>query len=284
MGSEMCIRDSFFIRALLAGIGVALVAGPLGCFVVWRRMAYFGDTLSHAALLGVALALLFEVNVTLAVFVVSVGVSMSLLLLQKRAPLSADALLGLLSHSALALGLVLLAFLTWLRFDLMGLLFGDILSVSKVDVGIIWAGGALVLAILAKIWRPLFAGTVNRELAVAEGMPYERANIIFMLLLAAVIAISIKIVGVLLITAMLIIPAAAARRFALGPEQMVLIAMVIGALSVIAGLYGSWEWDTPTGPSIVVASLLGFIIAMTPFANIMKKKNDEARTKRTGAK
>ena len=276
--------DDFFIRALLAGIGVALVAGPLGCFVVWRRMAYFGDTLSHAALLGVALALLFEVNVTLAVFVVSVGVSMSLLLLQKRAPLSADALLGLLSHSALALGLVLLAFLTWLRFDLMGLLFGDILSVSKMDVGIIWVGGAMVLAILAKIWRPLFAGTVNRELAVAEGMPYERANIIFMLLLAAVIAISIKIVGVLLITAMLIIPAAAARRFALGPEQMAIIAMAIGALSVIAGLYGSWEWDTPTGPSIVVASLLGFIIAMTPFANIMKKKNDVARTKSTGVK
>ncbi|MEP3231858.1 MAG: metal ABC transporter permease [Hyphomicrobiales bacterium] len=276
--------DDFFIRALLAGIGVALVAGPLGCFVVWRRMAYFGDTLSHAALLGVALALLFEVNVTLAVFVVSVGVSMSLLLLQKRAPLSADALLGLLSHSALALGLVLLAFLTWLRFDLMGLLFGDILSVSKMDVGIIWAGGAAVLVILAKIWRPLFAGTVNRELAVAEGMPYERANIIFMLLLAAVIAISIKIVGVLLITAMLIIPAAAARRFALGPEQMVIIAMIIGALSVIAGLYGSWEWDTPTGPSIVVASLLGFIIAMTPFANIMKKKNHVAKTKSTGVK
>lgn len=276
--------DDFFIRALLAGIGVALVVGPLGCFVVWRRMAYFGDTLSHAALLGVALALLFEVNVTFAVFVVSVGVSMSLLLLQKRAPLSADALLGLLSHSALALGLVLLAFLTWLRFDLMGLLFGDILSVSKMDVAIIWAGGAVVLAILAKIWRPLFAGTVNRELAVAEGMPYERANIIFMLLLAGVIAISIKIVGVLLITAMLIIPAAAARRFALGPEQMVVIAMVIGVLSVIAGLFGSWEWDTPTGPSIVVASLLGFIIAMTPFANIMKKNHDAAKTKGTGAK
>ena len=238
--------DDFFIRALLAGIGVALVVGPLGCFVVWRRMAYFGDTLSHAALLGVALALLFEVNVTLAVFVVSVGVSMSLLLLQKRAPLSADALLGLLSHSALALGLVLLAFLTWLRFDLMGLLFGDILSVSKMDIGIIWIGGMAVLAILAKIWRPLFAGTVNRELAVAEGMPYERANIIFMLLLAAVIAISIKIVGVLLITAMLIIPAAAARRFALGPEQMVLIAMVIGALSVIAGLYGCLLYTSPS--------------------------------------
>ena len=276
--------DDFFMRALFAGVGVALVVGPLGCFVVWRRMAYFGDTLSHAALLGVAVALLLEVNVTLAVFVVSVVVSMSLLLLQKRAPLSADALLGLLSHSALALGLVLLAFLTWIRFDLTGLLFGDILSVSKADVGIIWGGGALVLAILAVIWRPLFAGTVNQELAVAEGMSYERANIVFLLLLAAVIAISIKIVGVLLITAMLIIPAAAARRFALGPEQMVIYAMILGALSVMAGLAGSWQWDTPTGPSIVVASLLSFIIAMTPFANIMKKKNDAAMVESKGTK
>ena len=276
--------DDFFMRALFAVVGVALVVGPLGCFVMWRRMAYFGDTLSHAALLGVAVALLLEVNVTLAVFVVSVVVSMSLLLLQKRAPLSADALLGLLSHSALALGLVLLAFLTWIRFDLTGLLFGDILSVSKADVGIIWGGGALVLAILAVIWRPLFAGTVNQELAVAEGMSYERANIVFLLLLAAVIAISIKIVGVLLITAMLIIPAAAARRFALGPEQMVIYAMILGALSVMAGLAGSWQWDTPTGPSIVVASLLSFIIAMTPFANIMKKKNDAAMVESKGTK
>ena len=276
--------DDFFMRALFAVVGVALVVGPLGCFVVWRRMAYFGDTLSHAALLGVAVALLLEVNVTLAVFVVSVVVSMSLLLLQKRAPLSADALLGLLSHSALALGLVLLAFLTWIRFDLTGLLFGDILSVSKADVGIIWGGGALVLAILAVIWRPLFAGTVNQELAVAEGMSYERANIVFLLLLAAVIAISIKIVGVLLITAMLIIPAAAARRFALGPEQMVIYAMILGALSVMAGLAGSWQWDTPTGPSIVVASLLSFIIAMTPIANIMKKKNGAANVESKGTK
>ena len=256
--------DDFFTRAILAGIGVALVTGPLGCFIVWRRLAYFGDTLSHAALLGVALAFLFEVNITLAVFGVSACVSIALLLLQKRATLSADALLGLLAHSALALGLVALAFMTWIRMDLMGFLFGDILAVSKTDIAVIWLGGVVVLAILAAIWRPLFAATVNLELAEAEGMNPERANIIFMLLMAAVIAISMKIVGVLLITAMLIIPAAAARRFATGPEQMAVLAAVIGAVAVIGGLFGSLEWDTPAGPSIVVAALCLFVLSILP--------------------
>ena len=256
--------DDFFTRAIIAGIGVALVAGPLGCFIVWRRLAYFGDTLSHAALLGVALALLFEVNITLAVFSVSACISIALLLLQKRATLSSDALLGLLSHSALALGLVVLAFMTWVRMDLMGLLFGDILAVSQADIAIIWLGGVVVLIILAVIWRPLFAATVNRELAEAEGMNPERANIIFMLLMAAVIAIAMKVVGVLLITAMLIIPVASARRFSSGPEQMAIFAASIGAVSVVGGLFGSLEWDTPAGPSIVVAAMGLFILSLLP--------------------
>lgn len=256
--------DDFFTRAIMAGIGVALVAGPLGCFIVWRRLAYFGDTLSHAALLGVALAFLFEINITVAVFAVSACVSIALLLLQKRATLSSDALLGLLAHASLAVGLVVLAFMTWIRVDLMGFLFGDILAVSKSDIAVIWLGGALVLAILIFIWRPLFAATVNLELAQAENMHPERANIIFMLLMAAVIAISMKIVGVLLITAMLIIPAAAARRFATGPEHMAVLAAVIGAASVLAGLFGSLEWDTPAGPSIVVAAMFLFIVSIIP--------------------
>ena len=258
--------DDFFTRAILAGTGVALVAGPLGCFIVWRRLAYFGDTLSHAALLGVALALLFEVNITLAVFVVSAGVSLALLLLRRHASLSADALLGLLAHATLALGLVVLAFMTWIRIDLMGFLFGDILAVSNLDIAIIWVGGAACLAVLAMIWRPLFAATVSQELAEAEGMKPERANIIFMLLMAAVIAISMKIVGVLLITALLIIPAAAARRFASGPEQMALLAALIGVVAVLGGLFGSLEWDTPTGPSIVVAASLLFLLSVLPLS------------------
>jgi zinc transport system permease protein len=153
--------DDFFIRAVIGGIGVAVIAGPLGCFIIWRKMAYFGDTLSHSALLGVALGLMLELNITLAVFIVSSVVALLLVLLQRRANLSSDALLGLLAHSALAIGLVVLAFMTWVRVDLMGFLFGDILSISTFDVALIWGGGLFVLTVLAKIWHPLFAATVS---------------------------------------------------------------------------------------------------------------------------
>lgn len=254
--------DDFFTRAMIAGIGVALVAGPLGCFIVWRRLAYFGDTLSHAALLGVAMALLMEMNITLAVFIVAALVAVSLLLLQRNAGLSSDSLLGLLAHSALALGLVVLAFMTWVRVDLMGFLFGDILAVSVVDIVTIYGGGVFILAILAIIWHPLFAVTVNRELAEAEGARPDVVNTIFMFLMAAVIAISMKIVGALLITALLIIPAATARRYAAGPEQMAVLAAVIGAVAVVAGLSSSLTWDTPSGPSIVVAAASLFAISL----------------------
>ena len=256
--------DDFFIRAVIGGIGVALVAGPVGGFIIWRRLAYFGDTLSHSALLGVAMALLLETNVTIAVFLVSVVASLLLLVLQRRAALSSDALLGLLAHSTLAVGLVVLAFMTWVRVDLMGFLFGDILAMTKIDLAVIWGGGAAVLAVLRHIWRPLFAATVNHDLATAEGMRPDLMNIIFMILVAAVIAVSMKLVGVLLITALLIIPAATARRFSASPEQMAVIAALVGMASVWIGLEGSLKWDTPAGPSIVVAALICFVISIFP--------------------
>jgi zinc transport system permease protein len=266
--------DDFFTRALVAGIGVALVAGPLGCFIVWRRMAYFGDTLSHSALLGVALGLLFQTNITLSVFVVSAAVAVVLLIFQRRSSLSSDALLGLLSHSTLALGLVCLAFMTWIRVDLMGFLFGDILAVSMLDIIIVYGGGLTILIILAFIWRSLFAATVSRELAEAEGLNPNRTDLIFMLLTATVIAIAMKIVGVLLITALLIIPAATARRYARGPEQMAVLASVVGVTSVGAGLFGSLEWDTPSGPSIVVAAMALFIISLLPLSNLFRNRSE----------
>ncbi len=192
-------------------------------------------------------------------------------MLQRRASLSSDALLGLLAHSALALGLMALAFMSWVRIDLMGFLFGDILAVSVADIVAIYAGGALVLAVLASIWTPLFAATISRELAEAEGLKPDRANLVFMILLATVIAISMKIVGVLLITAMLIIPAATARRLAGGPEQMAVIAALVGVVAVVAGLFGSLEWDTPSGPSIVVAALALFLLSLSPAVEALKR-------------
>ena len=265
--------DDCFIRAVIGGIGVAVLAGPLGCFIVWRRLAYFGDTLSHSALLGVAMALLLELNITFTVFIISVIVAMLLLLLQRQAQLSSDALLGLLAHATLAVGLVVLAFMTWVRVDLMGFLFGDILAINTTDIVIIWIGGLAVLAALALIWKSLFAATVNYEIAVAEGLKPDRANFFFMVLMAAVIAISMKIVGVLLITALLIIPAATARRFAISPEMMAIVASMIGAASVWIGLEGSLRWDTPAGPSIVVAALLSFILSLLPVQRLFKRSN-----------
>ena len=195
--------DDFFIRAIFAGIGIAFVTGPLGCFVVWRRLSYFGDTLAHSALLGVTIAYSLDFNIAVSIFFISSAIALILIQLQRKTNLPSDALLGLLAHSSLAVGLVVIGFLTFIRFDIMGLLFGDILAVNKKDLFIIWFGGALILIVLKLIWKPLFASTVNYELAEAEGLNPDKAKAIFTVLLAALIAISIKLVGVLLILSLI---------------------------------------------------------------------------------
>ena len=263
----------FFSRALIAGIGLAAVTGPLGCFVVWRRMAYFGDTMAHSALLGVALSILLSLNMALGVFVVAAMVAGALLLLERQNSLSTDALLGILSHSTLAVGLVLVGFLTTVRIDLMGFLFGDLLAVSVGDIALIYGGGAAIIAVLLLGWRPLLAATVSPELAEAEGLRPGVSRVILMLLMASVIAIAMKLVGVLLITSLLIIPAATARRLSATPEAMAAIAAVLGALAVIGGLFGSRTWDTASGPSIVVAALVIFILSLAvPTARFFGRK------------
>ena len=263
--------DDFFIRALIAGLGVAIVTGPLGCFTIWRRLSFFGDTLAHSALLGVTLALSIEMNISFAVFLISAVVAIFLINLQRLTNLPGDALLGLLAHSTLALGLVTISFLSFIRFDIMGLLFGDILSVNNLDILIIWLGGAIILITLKIIWKPLFASTVNYDLAQAEGMNPDRVNIIFTLLMAAIIAISIKMVGLLLITGMLIMPAAMARNLSDNPIMMVFIATVGGMLSVLLGLFASLEFNSPSGPSIIVAALSLFLLSLINLKRIKIK-------------
>ena len=254
----------FLLNALLAGLSLALVAGPLGSFVVWRRMAYFGDTLAHAALLGVALGFLLDVSQTLAVTVGCIILAVLLVTLQQRQPLAADTLLGILAHSTLSLGLVAISFMHEVRVDLMAYLFGDLLAVGGRDLLWIAGGSALVLGLLAWLWRPLLALTVHEELAKVEGLPVGALRLALMLLIAVVIAVAMKIVGVLLITSLLIIPAAAAQRHARSPEQMAGGASAIGLLAVCGGLALSWFRDTPAGPSIVVSAaglfLLSFLL------------------------
>ncbi len=267
------MMELFLWRALAGGIGVALVAGPLGCLVVWRRMAYFGDALAHGALLGVALGLALDLNANIAVLAVFILFSALLAWMQTRQRLATDTLLGILAHAALSAGLIGASFQDALRVDLLGYLFGDILAITWGDLGWIYGGGGAVLVALVALWPKLLALTVHEELAKAEGLPVARLRLTQMLLMALVIVLAMKVVGVLLITALLIIPAATARTFARTPEQMAVLSALLGTVAVTAGLGASLTWDTPSGPSVVAAAALLFAISL-PLGRLLERRGE----------
>ncbi len=253
----------FLLLALIAGLGVALIAAPLGSFVVWQRLAYFGDTLAHSSLLGVAFSLLFSIGIQAAITTSCLIVAIVLLLWQSQRQLPTDTLLGIISHSSLALGLILVSLFDTGRVDLTQYLLGDILSTTRNDIFMVLSVAITVGILIWRFWKPLLAITVNESLAQVEGIPVKRTKLILMFMLAITIAVAIKIVGILLITALLIIPAAGARYLSRTPEQMVLFAAMLGCLAVCGGLASSFFWDTPAGPSIVAVSSLLFLFALS---------------------
>lgn len=251
--------DDFFVRALLAGLGVALAAGPLGCFVVWRRMAYFGDATAHAAILGVALSLALSLPMALGVLVTAVAMALTVTSLSGRT-FTTDTILGVAAHGALAFGLVAVALTAPGSVNVEAYLFGEILAVGKADLAVIWGGAVLVLALLVWRWNGLLTATLSPDLAHAEGHNPKREELILTLALAITVAVALKVVGALLITAMLIIPAATARTFARTPETMAGLAVLIGWGAVYGGITASFAMDTPTGPTMVATAALIFIV------------------------
>ncbi len=263
--------DDFLVRAALAAVGAALAAGPLGCFVVWRRMAYFGDATSHAAILGVALALALEVPILPGVLAAALGMAAFVSWASGRA-YAMDTLLGVAAHSALAVGIVAAALQPGVRLDLSAYLFGDVLAVGRADLPAIWGGAALVLALLAWRWRPMLTATLSADLAAAEGIDPARERLALTVALAVLVAVALKVVGALLITALLIIPAAAARALARTPEGMAVAAALIGAGAALAGLGASARFDTPAGPSIVTAIFAAFVAANLGAALLRRRR------------
>ncbi|MFQ3323176.1 MAG: zinc transport system permease protein [Pseudomonadales bacterium] len=241
----------FMIYALAAGLCLTLMTGPMGSMVVWRRMAYFGETLAHAALLGFSLALLFSLPTTLGVIMASVIIAILLSILSRNSNLSSDTILGILSHGSLAIGLVLLSLLPGVIVDLESILFGDVLAVTSKELILIGVVMLIVMPLLLINWHSFIAICVQEQLAEVEGRRVKLLNNLFMIMMALVIAIGMKVVGVILVTALLIIPAATSRRLARSPEQMALFAVAVGMLAVIGGILMSLQWDTPAGPSIV---------------------------------
>ncbi|MBI1416289.1 MAG: hypothetical protein GC146_03620 [Limimaricola sp.] len=242
--------DDFLVRAALAGLGTALAAGLLGCFVVWRRMAYFGDATAHAAILGVALSLAFHLSVLTGVAAVALVMALIIFALSERGH-GMDTVLGVLAHGGLAAGLVAVALIPGARINLDAYLFGDVLTVTRLDLAVIWGGALLVAVVLWSRWSAMLTATLSPDLAYAAGIDPRREQLVLTLMLAAVVAVALKVVGALLITALLIIPAAAARNFARTPERMAALASALGALAALGGLRLAMWFDTPVGPTVV---------------------------------
>jgi zinc transport system permease protein len=264
------VPDPYLVRALLFGLGLAVVAAPLGCFVVWRRMAYYGEAIAQAALIGVALGLALSLDLTAGVLIVTLAVSGLLLLLGRQQVVPFDSLLGLIAHAALAAGVIAASLVSGRQPDLMGFLFGDILAISTTDLYWIFLGGAVALAALVSIWRPLLSLSVHEDLAAAEGTATEGVKLVFVVVLALVVAIAIKIVGALLTIAFLIMPAAAARPVSATPERMAVLAAAFGMLAVALGLFLSVSFDTPGGPSIVL--VLAALFAVSIFPSVLRRR------------
>ncbi|MCJ8300364.1 MAG: metal ABC transporter permease, partial [Pseudomonadales bacterium] len=223
------------------------------------RMSYFGDSLAHSALLGVAIGIFFEINLNIAIIFCALLLAILLVAMQKQHFIATDTLLGIMAHSSLSLGLVTISFIEDARIDLMAFLFGDLLAILPEDLLWILLGGVLVLSLLYYYWPQMIAMTINEELAAVEGVPVAKMRLLLMLMIALVIAVAMKIVGVLLITSLLIIPAASARPLSRSPEKMALLASLLGCAAVVMGLLASFEFDTPAGPSVVVAAMVIFM-------------------------
>ena len=267
---EKKITDPFIIRGILAGIAVALISGLVGCFVVWRRMSYYGESIAHSSLLGVGLGILMGIGINLGVIFTCLLFGILFLWLQQSKVLSSDTLLGVLAHLALSVGVIVIS-MNRVKIDIHSFLFGDILTVTQNDLWGMYLAVLVVVIIICLNWSSLLLVTIDEDLAKAEGVNPLFINLLLTSILTIVVAVSIQIIGLLLITSMLIIPAAASRRLVNSPETMAVVATVIGILSVIMGIFLSVEIDAPSGPSIVVVSAILFFLSPV-LAMLLNKK------------
>lgn len=258
------------LPALIAGFFIAFISAPLGCFVVWRKMAYFGDTLSHATLLGIVIGMALQWNLMFASTFFILILALLLVLLETQKKIAVDTLLGILSHGALSIGIVSMYFIGFQSNLVENYLLGDILSISYDDLYFIIPTVFIIGAILIKHWNAFLYLTLDPELAQSHGIHLQKNKFIFTILLAVTIGIAFKFIGALVITALLIIPVAIARFFSKTPEQMAFMAIFISILMILLGFVVSAFCDTPSGPSIV--ALCAILFLLTLICDLMHKK------------
>jgi zinc transport system permease protein len=253
----------------LAGVLLALIGGPLGSFVIWQRMAYFGESIAHSALLGIAIAIFLNINMTATMLIVCCAMAAALNRVQKKFQLSLNTLLAIMAHTSLATGLVIISLVPGFRLDINSFLFGDLLAIGKNEFTLIAIVSLTAFIFISSQWHKLISLAANEELAFVEGINTGRLQLLLLLCMAVVVAIGIKAVGVLLIVSLLVIPAATSRKWASSPEAMAILASALGATAVIAGLALSYYADTPTGPSVV--AIAGFMYFFSQLLLLLKK-------------
>lgn len=252
----------FAQRALLAGFAIALVGGVLGVFIVLRGMAFFSDAIAHASLLGIALALLLSWTPFVGAVAIALLTAAAIALLRGRTILSLDTLIGVFFAAAVALAVIIIGFVKGLRADLVSFLFGDILALGPFDVVLAWVLSALVLGLLVLSWRAVVLSTLHRDLAAVEGVRVVRTDLLFLILTALVVAVAMRIAGVVLVTALLIVPAATAQNLARTFRGMVAWSVLVSLLAVFGGLLLSFVANLPSGPTIVICASTLFVISL----------------------
>lgn len=240
----------------------AITAAPLGSIIAWRRLIYFGEALAHSAWLGIALALYFHLPIYLGIWAITALLILLLYLIKRSSHADGNNILGTLSHFMLALGVIALSKMENIRTDLFSYLFGDILNTNSADLALISIVCLFTLAIMYSLWQPLILLTINEDIARTEKPHIHRYEGIFLLLLGLFAGIMIQLLGLLLVMAFLIIPIQTTNRFAHTPEQCILWAAMISAITATLGIIIAYLWDFPVAPSIVSISGICYFLAL----------------------
>jgi zinc transport system permease protein len=258
----MGLEYPFMQRALVAAVLMGVLCPVLGVFVVIRRMSFFGDAIAHSAFTGIALGLLLGIEPSMGAIGFAVVVALGMGWLQAHSRIPSDTIIGVFFSGAAALGILLIGLFQGYRTDLFSYLFGDILTIGWMDLGVAAVLLAGVGAMVVVLRKPLLQVALTRDMAAVQGVPVATMEYALMVLLAVTVAVSIKLIGILLVTALLIIPAAAARNVSAGIRQMFLFAVAFGSVSAVVGLFGSYALNSASGPTIVLTAIALFVASL----------------------
>ena len=256
------LLDDFVIRALIAGLLMVSIAAPMGCLMVWQRLAFLSDTLGHAAVLGVGIGIGLQIHPMLGVLAVILLIVLSLSRVNSFNNALSETTLAIISHSGLAAGLILLGTMPSQNISLESILFGDLLATSENDLMMIAITVTVLVFLLLHHWRSFVAVSVSREIAQAEGIEVRKTQFLMYLMIALLVAVMMKVMGVLLIAAALVIPTSSARLVSRSPEQMVLFSAIFGIGSLAGGMTSSFHFDWQTGPAIVLSAAVLLVITL----------------------